>query len=77
MACCRLGKEDGDKLRQNILVHNFIAVHLKVPAANVSATKRTKMRVGAKRSEQRRGGRGEKRGGESERRGKKEGEGEL
>ena len=77
MACCRLGKEDGDKLWQNILVHNFIALHLKVPAANVSATKRTKMRVGAKRSEQRRGGGGEKRGGESERRGKKEGEGEL
>ena len=77
MACCRLGKEDGDKLRQNILVHNFIALYLKVPAANVSATKRKKMRVGAKRSEQRRGGRGEKRGGESERRGKKEGEAEL
>ena len=77
MACCRLGKEDGDKLRQNILVHNFIALHLKVPAANVSATKRKKMRVGAKRSEQRRVGRGEKRGGESERRGKKEGEAEL
>ena len=62
MACCRLGKEDGDKLRQNILVHNFIALHLKVPAANVSATKRTKMRVGAKRSKQRRGGRGREKG---------------
>ena len=63
MACCRLGKEDGDKLRQNILVHNFIALHLKVPAANVSATKHKKMRVGAKRSEQRRGGRGREKEG--------------
>ena len=67
MACCRLGKEDGDKLRQNILVHNFIALHLKVPAANVSATKRKKMRVGAKRSEQRRKGEGRVKGGERKR----------
>ena len=57
MAYSRLGKEDGDKLRQNIPVHNLIALHLKEPAAHVSATKRKKMRVGAKRPEQR-GGRG-------------------
>ena len=72
MAYCRLGKEDGDKLRQNIPVHNFIAPHLKAPVAHVSATKHKKMRVGAKRPEQRRGGRGREK-----RRGKTEGEGEL
>ena len=77
MAYSRLGKEDGDKLRQNIPVHNFIALHLKEPAAHVSATKRKKLRVGAKRPEQRGGGREERSGGESERRGKTEGEGEL
>ena len=42
MAYCRIGKEDGDKLRKNIPVHNFIPLHLKAPAAHVSATKRKK-----------------------------------
>ena len=62
MAYSRLGEEDGDKLRQNIPVHNFIALHLKEPAAHVSATKRKKMRVGAKRPEQRGGGWGREKG---------------
>ena len=67
MACCRLGKEDGDKLRQNILVHNFIALHLKVPAANVSATKHKKNESWGEKVRTKTRGAGERKGGERKR----------
>ena len=62
MARCRLGKEDGDKLRQNIPVHNFIALHLKVPAANVSATKRKKNESWGEKVRTKTSGAGERKG---------------
>ena len=62
MAYSRLGKEDGDKLRQNIPVHNFIALHLKEPAAHVSATKRKKNESWGEKARTKRRGAGEREG---------------
>ena len=62
LAYCRLGKEDGDKLRQNIPVHNFIAPHLKAPVAHVSATKHKKNESWGEKARTKTRGAGERKG---------------